>query len=1090
MLSIANIRSAEDAKIYFESDNYYAKGTPEAEKASQWFGRGAEKLGLSGAVNLDTFEEVLGGLLPNGEVLGRMEKGVRVHRPGIDLTFSAPKSLSLLIGIHKEETIRAIHERAVKRTLAHIQDNLIYTRSMVKGKIVYEKVDNITVALHHHETSRENDPQIHTHCVLANAVERADGKWRSISNESLYENKMLLGVMYRYELAKELIEQGYQIEKTDTQGCFEIKGFSEEQLNSFSTRRKQIEQELRTRGLQGAKASAIVTRDSRKAKQAVDRDQLHESWLKAAESNALPLKETINSARKNSLRPSPLSIEKIDELTMAAANRLNERSAVLAERDIFRLTIGAEIGQISLQQAEEAVSRLVNQGQLVRLDEGVYTTAEYFALEKENVTILQKGKEKLTPIISDTNQLNTELAVQVPIKGGSRDKFTQGQQRAIETILTTKDRIVGIQGDAGTGKTTMLKEVKQHAEKAGFHVVGLSPKADAAKILQHETGIQSDTLKAFLLKGSQTVSRKQLLIVDEASTISTREMNAFLKKAESMGHNVHIALVGDRDQLNAVEAGNPYLLFQDHDMTTAYMSEVLRQKNESLKKAVLSAKKGDIETAFKGVNIREERQHDLRLNNVVDDYMNRSKDLRARTMVLSASNADRTALNDMIRNRLKQEGSLAKTSIDCTSLQSRDLTKEETKRVEAYHIGDHIKLYQKDVQANLHSRHYYEVLSIDKEKGLLHVVDEKGNRCKIKPDYNFARQQPQVFAPIQRELSVGDRLRWTSVIDKANDIVTSRTATVTAIHGEKITLDTGNNQSITIDQHDKKYMHFDYAYAATVYSVQGATTDQVIASLDSSQVALMNQSLFYVLMSRSKYDVTLHLDDKKECMNIIQERLGQKANALGYSASTKQEARYQPQAQGNHFKAPTKQPLQNQPINTDWQIDQVDYPQDNDANFSDYSEYTQLMQQSSPTTKTNIQAEAPQTHINDYNDYVQLMQQPHPSLKKGPHKSWDLDALQKAAAPHIRDLAETLLGEPNARLSNGQQLRYGSKGALVISRESGKEGLWFDHSSGESGNIFGLVARERGLSKKESFDFIGNFIGFEKKLVIQLSLYK
>ena len=253
VVSIGAVGSPAQGVSYYERDGYYARDDPAHLEASAWIGRGAEALGLGGPVDPDSFRAVLEGEVPDGSGrrLGRLDKdGNRIHRPGRDLAFSAPKSVSLAALVGGDERVVAAHDLAVRRALDWFERNAAETR--VKdpdtGRLVRVGGQKTVVAGFRHDTSRNLDPQLHTHAVVANMVQGADGRWRTMSNEKLYTSKMLIGAIYRGELARELSGLGYGIEKTHADGRFEIAGVPRRVIEAFSTRRAAIEAAMAERG--------------------------------------------------------------------------------------------------------------------------------------------------------------------------------------------------------------------------------------------------------------------------------------------------------------------------------------------------------------------------------------------------------------------------------------------------------------------------------------------------------------------------------------------------------------------------------------------------------------------------------------------------------------------------------------------------------------------------------------------------------------------------------------------------------------------------------------------------------------------------
>ena len=240
MLSIGAVASAAQGASYYEKDGYYANDDPEHREASAWFGKGAEALGLSGPVDPDVFRAILEGQLPDGSgtQLGKRDRdGEITHRPGRDLTFSAPKSVSIAALVGGDKRIVGVHDRAVKATLAWVEKNAVQTRMQdpETGRMIRIGGQKTVIATFRHDTSRNLDPQLHTHSVLANMVQGEEGKWRTMANERLYECQKLIGAIYRNELAAGLTRIGYAVEKTHADGRFEIAGVSREAIRAFST---------------------------------------------------------------------------------------------------------------------------------------------------------------------------------------------------------------------------------------------------------------------------------------------------------------------------------------------------------------------------------------------------------------------------------------------------------------------------------------------------------------------------------------------------------------------------------------------------------------------------------------------------------------------------------------------------------------------------------------------------------------------------------------------------------------------------------------------------------------------------------------
>ena len=381
--------------------------TSTGRPAPGWAG-GAEELGLKGPVDPDTFRAVLEGRVPDGSgrQLGRRGRdGEILHRPGRDLTFSAPKSVSLAALVGGDDRITEAHDRAVAATLAWVERHAAETRMKdgQTGQIGRTGNQKIVAATFRHDTSRNLDPQLHTHAVLANMVQGEDGKWRSMANEGLYEKQKLIGMLYRNELAGGLARLGYGIEKSHADGRFEIAGVPREAIAAFSTRRAEIEAAMAARGL-GASAdnprlaerAALMTRA---AKRDIDREELRGLWrqqavdlgfdakglvAEAAEIPASPQRQatpgatgaaaSANTPDRNAqpelpaqapgpdgpaepAPPSPAAVA----VDWALAH-LSERQAVFSRTDLLTAILSRAPGAVMIDEAEREVAALEEAG--------------------------------------------------------------------------------------------------------------------------------------------------------------------------------------------------------------------------------------------------------------------------------------------------------------------------------------------------------------------------------------------------------------------------------------------------------------------------------------------------------------------------------------------------------------------------------------------------------------------------------------------------------------------------------------------------------------------------------------------------------
>lgn len=305
MMSVAPVASAGDAAGYYmSSDNYYFLGNLQ----SLWIGEGAKALGLEGAVRGDNLTAVLQGFLDNGERLGREIDGNHVHRAGHDLTFSAPKSVSVLALIGNDKGMLEAHNQAVEIAAGYVE-KLISARDTRDGITSIVPTGKMVAAAFTHDTSRNLDPQLHTHLIVANMTE-SDGKWKALATdyihnagfiETVMKMQVTLGKIYRNALRERVEALGHEIEDVGPHGMWEIKGVPEEVREEFSSRGKEIE------GAVGAEATLrsrdVAAKDTRQAKVDPSRLRLMERWNQQMRDKGFDLQDYMQTAAERAVPP-------------------------------------------------------------------------------------------------------------------------------------------------------------------------------------------------------------------------------------------------------------------------------------------------------------------------------------------------------------------------------------------------------------------------------------------------------------------------------------------------------------------------------------------------------------------------------------------------------------------------------------------------------------------------------------------------------------------------------------------------------------------------------------------------------------------
>ncbi len=894
--SIGALVAPAQCVAYFERDDYYAKDDRNHRESSIWRGRGAEDLGLTGPVDPDTLRSVLEGVVPDGSGrrLGRPGKdGTFHHRPGRDLTLSAPKSVSLLAYLGGDARAMWAHEVAVKRTLDWVERNAAETRMSEPGtgRIVRVGDQKSVIATFRHDTSRNMDPLLHTHAVIANMVRGADGKWRTMSNEKLYANKMLIGAIYRTELARGLEGFGYRVEKTHADGRFEIEGVSREVIEAFSTRRAEIEKAMEERGLGATagnqRAAQRVTLMTRDPKREADKSAVMAVWEKQAkelgfDAAALKTEAKTRSAPAREAEPAREAVE-------WAVAHLAEREAVFDRAALLAGALAWRPGAVSMAGAEREVARLEKTGALHAADlpgnRDMFTTEKAVAEERETIALVETGRGRGAPAMRGH-------AVDKALRNGP---LTHGQREAVKLILTDPDRVVGVQGYAGTGKTKMLKRARALLEKHGYEVKGLAPSASAARTLEAEAGIESQTLQRFLARnagvaegrltrGGEKKMRaaygKTALVVDEGSLASTREMRELLRISEVL-RLPRVVLVGDAKQLDAVDAGKPFAQLQAAGMKTAVMEEIMRQRDQDLKAAVEATLAGDVRRAFEklGSNVAEVKPDNL-AGAAAARWLALPPEARANAGLMAPSHKIREKINAIVRERLVRDGVVRGPAFLTERLVSRGYTNPQKSLAANYSPGDVVAFHRPYKRIGVEKGDELRVAGVDHEDGAVILEGRQGGDIRWEPGRLAARTGGvEVYKVEHMELRQGDKVRWTRN-DPDLGLMNSQAAEVTGVRDKRVTFRIEDGRILDMTSADPQLRHVDRAWASTVHAFQGRTVDTVIAAMEANHPDLTNQKTLYVEISRARDRAELVTDDARALRERLEAATGERIAAL------------------------------------------------------------------------------------------------------------------------------------------------------------------------------------------------------------------
>lgn len=855
MLSITNMTSEQASHYHKEEQNYYQKNN----EIGIWQGKGAESLNLQGNISHEQFDRLCHGINPiTDEVLVDSSK-----RAGTDLTFSAPKSVSILMELSNNEEellIRQAHDKAVEETLKFIEENYSQTREQIQGERNTINTGNLVIAKFQHDTSRELDPQLHTHSFVLNMTQKENGEWRALHNDELFKNKMLFGQMYRNQLAANLKELGYETEVTDARkGLFEVKGVSNELMTEFSKRSEQVQkrfEELKKQypNMEESKLREMATLDSRKSKdKTLDRTQIRAENLKRAEA----IQDISNLVQDCKNLKSEIKELTAKEYLNKAKDILTSKESVFTREQLLRESMKLSLGTHTLKDFQKEIEK---DNELVNFEKNIYSTKEMIEIEK---SIIQDAK--------DFKNSFSEIASKETLNNFAEKNYstmTTGQKESFTHILNSKDLICGVQGDAGTGKTFMLKAVKDFIEKSEtkYELQGLSFTGKAADEIQKEANIDSTTLHSFL--NQKEFKENQIYIVDEASMVGSKQMKELIEKAKET--NSKIVLIGDTKQFQTLSAGGIFEQLQkDEVMQTSIMSESKRANTETMKSLYKDIKNKDIEKAFETLEKKELIKESSDLNEVKEEYL-KDKD---NTLLIASKNSDKNYLNESIRNALKSNFSNEK------SFEIREnLNLNETEKHFAKYYKEKELVFIQKAFKGLKAGSEAIIESVNQDRNTITI---KSKDKEIEIDLKEHGEKIASFQIKSKEFAVGEQVVFTKN-DKKLNIKNGQIATIEKIEKNEITFKRGD-ESLKIDS--KKFNYFDYGYAITDYKSQGQTASKVIAVANSD---MANTNSLYVQVTRAKNEIKIFTNDlEKFKENSLNSQI--KTSTLDYEIKEKEE---------------------------------------------------------------------------------------------------------------------------------------------------------------------------------------------------------
>ncbi len=801
MLSIGKVGLSREQQLYYEqkvakgADDYYSG---RGEAPGRWTGTAARELGLSGELGVQQLKAMMDGKHPGtGEQLAI--RGGRSTTAGFDLTFSAPKSVSVLFAIGDRELSRALvdaHEEAVEAALAYMEGEACRVRRGHNGTRAEREAGlacgwkrarpepgaGFVAAAYRHRMSRAQDPQLHTHVVCANMARGGDGRWTALDGTAIYEHAKAAGYLYEAHLRHAVRERVPWAEWGRVRnGIAELEQVSQDVRFEFSQRRQRIlerEAELEAAGVSiGHAGRERIAYDTREPKQDIDeRDWRAQIRARAAEHGLGRTELDALAQRPAAPAVGPLSEGGLAERLFSPTG-LTATQNGFHDRDLVAAVAEASAQGATVTHLLPAAERLLYHPEVVPLAAGLdrrFTTAELLAAERRIVEHAERGRDQHAGVLTDQH---ADIVLR-----GLEQPLSDEQERVLRAIVTAGNRVDTVEALAGTGKTTSAGALRELYEQAGYRVIGAAPTGRAVRELKERAGIaQSLTLDGWAVKlaadptalsfahATHVGIRRQpaVMILDEAGLAHTRLSAQVIDQA--MAAEVKVIATGDSGQLSSVQAGG-WLGALTRRLGSHELREVMRQRDPHERRLLAHVHRGDPEPYLELKASRHELglftgdQPGLDAEQAAIDAWAAACERYGieQAVIICRENQRRERLNELARAHLRERDKLG----DSVELGARE-----------WGVGDRVIARRNDRGRDLDNGMRGTVTTIDPDRERLLVQVDSGGHRELDSGYVERHVQP-AYALTGHGMQ-GGTVQWAAVIGQPEDF--SRNWSYTAL---------------------------------------------------------------------------------------------------------------------------------------------------------------------------------------------------------------------------------------------------------------------------------------------------------------------
>ena len=879
MLSASKAIGVDQAQSYYvkEDSNYWETDSSE----SKFFGKNLSDFGIINRQKVDneTFQKLAQGINPKtDERILKTSKTSGEDRAGFDFTFSAPKSVSILNDVTEENIFEKLHDEAVNEALSYMEKNLSQTRTYENGTRIKTNVENLAVAQFRHHTTRSLDPSLHTHNFIFNFIKDTKGNYKAIEPKKLYENQKMLGQMYQNSLAHKVKELGYSVSWKESGGnlTFEVNGVDKEVLDTFSKRHGEVQDKYENLK-NNEKYSHLTDQElmnkavlfSRDSKQNLTKDEIQNVWKDDLEKLNIS-KEDLLQDVGSFKQPTVENVINKEKLIDISISTITFNKAIFKREDFLHNALKLSKGNYTLNDIQQNFDKRVtsqflakDKYDVIQVEKGLYTSKEILDYEQAIIRDIKFSQNSFKSISDKDIAKKAVSSIEI-----NNYKPTENQANAVKDILVSQDQYHLVQGVAGSGKTTMLKALKELSSNSKINLVGLAATGKAASELEKESKIKSSTIDSFLQKYDSSKNLKDtILIVDEASMLGTKKFYQISKIVQEQ--NIRVVMIGDSNQLQAIESGSLFNKLQKEDfIKTSVMDQSLRQKTKFTKDVVNDFKDGNVRSAFKNLqdnnkltvdsisNIKEKASQAV----VVDIKLGKE------SAVLVNTNSERNDLNLQIKEQLQKQKIIGSKNYKFNTLKTVSLSNTDKVLSQSYKVDDVItnsKLFQ-----NIRPNTNMKIIGINEATNKIKVTYQDQNEKNFKwIDLNKHGSKLNKNEIVEKEFSIGQKVMFEQNNSKLH-IKNGEIGTIKEIDGKTLKIQK-NEKLINLDIKD--YKHLDHGYALTAYKAQGQSIDNthIVADTNHQQMNSLNNA--YVFASRAKEDIHLYTNNNEVLQKQFQQ---------------------------------------------------------------------------------------------------------------------------------------------------------------------------------------------------------------------------